>query len=124
MKTSRSAFTFVEIMIVVVILGLLAAMAIPAFIKVGDNSIIKKHDSGVLLSRTEQVRYEEALSRTGSSHIKASRTGGSFQAEPSNTLGQYGTMDINGEKYFMVPADRIKSKTEINGTYYYLVPAK
>lgn len=36
--TSRSAFTLVEIMIVVVIIGLLAAMAIPAFQKVRNNS--------------------------------------------------------------------------------------
>lgn len=35
---SKKGFTLVEIMIVVVIIGLLAAMAIPAFQKVRDNS--------------------------------------------------------------------------------------
>ena len=37
-KTSKKGFTLVEIMIVVVIIGLLAAMAIPAFQKVRENA--------------------------------------------------------------------------------------
>ena len=38
MKTNNKGFTLVEIMIVVVIIGLLASMAIPAFQKVRTNS--------------------------------------------------------------------------------------
>jgi type IV pilus assembly protein PilA len=41
MKNSKKGFTLVEIMIVVVIIGLLAAMAIPAFQKVRDTSQTK-----------------------------------------------------------------------------------
>ena len=44
-NTSRRAFTLVEIMIVVAIIGLLAAMAIPAFQKVQQNSRVSRFAS-------------------------------------------------------------------------------
>ncbi|MBE2213855.1 MAG: type II secretion system protein [Opitutaceae bacterium] len=44
-RNSKKGFTLVEIMIVVVIIGLLAAMAIPAFQKVRQNSVHSKMDN-------------------------------------------------------------------------------
>ncbi len=65
MKTSRSTkgFTLVEIMIVVVIIGLLAAMAIPAFKKVRENSVngALKNDSRQISSAAQQYMLENSL---------------------------------------------------------------
>ena len=64
MKQSKKGFTLVEIMIVVVIIGLLAAMAIPAFQKVRTNSIAKSvvNDGRQIGSAAQQYFMEEGLS--------------------------------------------------------------
>ena len=83
MKTSRSTkgFTLVEIMIVVVIIGLLAAMAIPAFQKVRQNSIngTLKNDARQLAAAAQQYMLENSVTTvsidiTSSSGVLSSTT--------------------------------------------------
>jgi len=69
MKTTRRSskgFTLVEIMIVVVIIGLLAAMAIPAFKKVRENSIGKamENDARQVASAAQQYFLENSAVTT------------------------------------------------------------
>jgi type IV pilus assembly protein PilA len=56
-KTARKGFTLVEIMIVVVIIGLLAAMAIPAFSKVRSQSRIKAVTNNLRQISTAAQQY-------------------------------------------------------------------
>ena len=65
MKNNKKGFTLVEIMIVVVIIGLLAAMAIPAFQKVRANSQQKTilNNLRQVASAGQQHLLEEGVSQ-------------------------------------------------------------
>jgi type IV pilus assembly protein PilA len=78
---SKKGFTLVEIMIVVVIIGLLAAMAIPAFQKVRQNSVrgTMRNDARQLASAAQQYMLEYSLT---SVTVAYNTTSGDIGATP------------------------------------------
>jgi type IV pilus assembly protein PilA len=86
---SKKGFTLVEIMIVVVIIGLLAAMAVPAFQKVRETS-----QSKAILNNLRQVASagQQYLLETGATEV----TGASLvTAEYLNTINKLGAEDYD-----------------------------
>jgi len=94
MNRSKKGFTLVEIMIVVVIIGLLAAMAIPAFQKVRRSSIQKtiENDARQVASAAQQYMLEFGVTQVTSANIVGD---GKYVKSLSKALTLQATLDMD-----------------------------
>ena len=90
-NTSKKGFTLVEIMIVVVIIGLLASMAIPAFNKVRQSSRGSKMDNDArqLASAAQQYMLENSKTVASVGYVTTGEiASASDLVEYVSTIGQ------------------------------------
>lgn len=98
MKTKKG-FTLVEIMIVMVIIGLLAAMTIPAYTKIKYNSIRRDITAGVVVTDAQYKWYKE-YRKENPRQVEAEKkpdNQNNVEAEKIDTIV------INGKTYKLVP---------------------
>ena len=90
MKSAQKGFTLIELMIVVAIIGILAAIAIPAY---QDYTIRSQVTEGLNLASAVQTGVAEAYANTGTWPTDISFAGGTLASLPS---GKYvGQVTVN-----------------------------
>jgi type IV pilus assembly protein PilA len=84
MKTLQKGFTLIELMIVVAIIGILAAIAIPAY---QDYTIRAQVSEGMTLAAAAKAAVAETFLNTGVA--PANRTEAGMSANATDTFGKY-----------------------------------
>lgn len=84
MKTLQKGFTLIELMIVVAIIGILAAIAIPAY---QDYTIRSQVTEGLTLAAAAKAAVAESFAQTG--NAPADRTEAGMSANAVDTSGKY-----------------------------------
>jgi type IV pilus assembly protein PilA len=120
MKKFQQGFTLIELMIVVAIIGILAAIAIPAY---QDYTVRSQVSEGLTLAAAAKAAVSETFSNTG--NAPANRTAAGMSPAATNTKGNFvsGVEVANGVitiTYSSTAPQR--ANTAINGSTVTLVP--
>lgn len=122
----RTAFTMIELVFVIVVLGILAAIAIPKFAATRDDAQVAKGRSDVAAIRSAIVSERQTRLLQGSStYINKlhSSTTSLFDGNGSSTLLQYGIAVGSSNGHWNTPTTSGTSPTA-TATYTYTVAGK
>ena len=119
----NKAFTLVEICIVVSIIGLLAAMIIPAAQKIKENNIRDAIANGTKVEASNLEWYRER--NKGKPDIPVTRdqpeSYSNTQPQSTKSYGNLSTFKVNGKTYVLIK-DETYDKIFLEGVYWKLVP--
>lgn len=109
MKKAQQGFTLIELMIVVAIIGILAAVAIPQY-----QNYIAKSQTARVMSETGSLRTAvETCMMDGIQSASDCDLGWTF----SNLLGAELTLDVNDQAGLVVSVDTTANTAEIEATF-------
>jgi type IV pilus assembly protein PilA len=109
MKTLQKGFTLIELMIVVAIIGILAAIAIPAY---QDYTIRAQVSEGFSLAAAAKAAVAETFINTG--NAPADRAAAGMSANATDTFGKYvgGVSVANGAITVLYSGDDVNAAIE------------
>lgn len=118
MKTNR-AFTVMEMIIIVVIIGLLAAMAIPAFQRVRYSVIEKALQHGESITQAQRQYYWEYRK----DHPELIKSPPNNESSAPSSEPSFQRVTIEGKSYYLILKQDVK-ETEIAGRTFWLIPSQ
>ena len=111
MKKVQQGFTLIELMIVVAIIGILAAIAIPAY---QDYTIRAQVSEGINLSGAAKAAIAETYLNRGTA--PATRTAAGMSAAAADTQGKYvASLDVVNGEIVIVYGNEAHSKISAGG---------
>lgn len=127
---NKKAFTLLEVIIVVVIIGLLASLIIPTVQRVRFNTIVNAYNKGV---KVDPERLKWAREYSKGSELKESlwkrpnsTTDVHVESVPDETPRGFNLQKvvIDGKTYYIVPRDANFEEIRIKGKNFMMIPAQ